>query len=421
MLTGLVLLAVGVALLGYVVTARQPATAGAPGRDRELKSFAAGALEPRSVPPTSNADDSPELDDALTLRLHSALGDAVLEPLPDAQALSAPPVAVPTPRWDPKVVVAYEDEAEESEGTSPQARILVTASGDTDRGQRRKANDDSLLVLPDHCLFAVADGMGGYAGGSVASSLAVEALKRAFEQNDFQAELRSASRIPRRGGELAGSIMQAHRAVYSAARANPDLCKMGTTLVAARFSPNKERVYIGHVGDSRCYRFRRGSLRQLTTDQTMSTVGLVGPHADDLLQAVGVTVDLSIDLIVDKPQAGDIYLLCSDGLNKMLSDRQIQEVLATQRDLEAAVYGLIELANDAGGRDNVTVVLVKVLDRTLHDIATVPSPPPEQRWSKMPTLSPTGSCGSDDETVVGRLPEDLTELEIDALTTRLRS
>ena len=82
---------------------------------------------------------------------------------------------------------------------------------------------------------------------------------------------------------------------------------------------------------------------------------------------IGVTGDLSIDLLVDKPLAGDIYLLCSDGLNKMVDNRQIQQVLATQRDLEAAVYGLIELANDAGGKDNVTVVLIKVLDRTLHD------------------------------------------------------
>ncbi|MEI9954458.1 MAG: protein phosphatase 2C domain-containing protein [Pseudomonadota bacterium] len=295
----------------------------------------------------------------------------------------------------------------------------MTASGDTDRGQQRKANDDSLLVLPDHCLFAVADGMGGYAGGSVASSLAVETLKQAFEQGAFLAPLRIAGPIPRRGSELASSIMQAHQAVTSAARASPEHCKMGTTLVAARFSPNKQRVYIGHVGDSRCYRFRRGSLRQLTADQTMSTVGLMGPHADDLLQAIGVTADLSIDLIVDKPQAGDIYLLCSDGLNKMVNDRQIREILANQRDLEAAVYGLIELANDAGGRDNVTVILVKVQDRGIHDIVTIPSPPPEQKgWSRLPNVAPTDSCGFDDETVVGQLPAELAALQLDPSTVK---
>jgi serine/threonine protein phosphatase PrpC len=361
------------------------------------------------------------MDDTLVMRVHSTLSDAVLDPLPEEIALAPISVEVAAPRADAKVVVAYEDEAEEEEATSPIARILVIASGDTDRGQRRRVNDDSLLVLPDHSLFAVADGMGGYAGGSVASGLAVEALKGAFDEQSFLSKLRSAGPIPRRGAELASSIMQAHQAVFRAAHATPELSKMGTTLVAARFSPNKQRVYIGHVGDSRCYRFRRGSLRQLTTDQTMGTVGLMGPHADDLLQAVGVTGDLSIDLIVDKPQAGDIYLLCSDGLNKMVSDLQIRHVLATHRDLEVAVYGLIELANDAGGKDNVTVILVKVLDRTLHDIATIPSPPAEQKgWTTLPNVSNTGSCGFDDATVVGSLPSAFAASKHDPATHKRR-
>ena len=421
MLTGLVLLAVGAALLGYVVTARQPAPVQAPSTASRQKSLApSAAAASTSVAPEAEVLDSSDTDETLVMRVHSVLGDAVLEPLPEIP-LPAEPAEVVVPRADPRVVVAYEDEAEAEEATSPLARILVTASGDTDRGQRRKANDDSLLVLEDHSLFAVADGMGGYAGGSVASALAVEALKQAFEHDSFVAELRSASPLPRRGGELASSIVQAHQAVFKAARANPEHGKMGTTLVAARFSPNKQRVYIGHVGDSRCYRFRRGSLRQLTTDQTMSTVGLRGPHADDLLQAIGVTADLSIDLIVDKPQAGDVYLLCSDGLNKMVSDRQIQQILATQRDLEAAVYGLIELANDAGGKDNVTVVLVKVLDRALHDIATIPSPPTDPKgWTKLPNVIPAESCSSEDETVVGQLPEGLAALQRD-LTKNKRS
>jgi len=395
MLIGILLLAVGVALLGYVVTARQPAPAAPQLTD-------SAQLDPDHAAPI-------DLNDAHVVRVHSALGDAVLAPFRDENPVPSAAVESVAPRSVPRVVVAYEDEADEEEGTSPQARILVTASGDSDRGRCRRANDDSLLIMPDHNLFAVADGMGGYAGGSVASSLAVEAIKQTFEQDAFVAELRSLGTVPRRGGELASSIMRAHQAVFSAARQNPDIGKMGTTLVAARFSPNKQRVYIGHVGDSRCYRFRRGSLRQLTTDQTMSTVGLKGPRADDLLQAVGVTADLSIDLIVDKPQAGDVYLLCSDGLNKMISDQQIQRTLASERDPEAAVYGLIELANDAGGMDNVTVVLVKVMDGTLHDIVTIPSPPPGPKgWTKLPNVAPTDDCGSDDETVVGQLPPGLT-------------
>jgi protein phosphatase len=413
MLIGLALLAIGVALLGYVVTARQPTPADGPSAFNKLKSSAPGPRVPHSGPAAVEPEEFGDMDETLVMRVHSSLSNAVLDPLSEQKILPATPVEVVPARSDAKVIVAYEEEAEEEERTSPQARILVTASGDTDRGQRRKANDDSLLVLPDHGLFAVADGMGGYAGGSVASCLAVEALKQAFEHDSFQAELRSASPIPRRGSELASSIMQAHQAVFNAARASQEHSKMGTTLVAARFSPNKQRVYIGHVGDSRCYRFRRGGLRQLTCDQTMGTIGLKGPHADDLLQAVGVTANLTIDLIVDKPQAGDIYLLCSDGLNKMVSDRQIQQTLANQRDLEAAVYGLIELANDAGGKDNVTVILVRVLDRALHDIVTIPSPPPEAKgWSKLPNLASDDSCGSNDETVVGQLPSELALLNV---------
>jgi len=420
MLIGLALLAVGAALLGYVVTTRQPAPP--PSRPKSL------APRPRSAPPAVAvavavaAEDTSDQDETLVMRVQSTLSDAVLAPISERNLLPAAPDQFPVPRSAPRVIVAYEEDADEEESTSPQARILVTAAGDTDRGQHRKNNDDSLLVLPDHCLFAVADGMGGYAGGSVASSLAVEAIQRAFEEDHFVAALRSKGPIPRRGGELASSIMQAHQAVYSAARATPKHSQMGTTLVAARFSPNKQRVYIGHVGDSRCYRLRRGSLRQLTTDQTMSTVGLVGPHADDLLQAVGVTEDLSIDLIVDKPQAGDIYLLCSDGLSKMLTDQQIQQAIAHQRDLEAAMYGLIEQANDAGGRDNVTVILIKVLDRAIHEIATIPSPPAEQKgWSKQPHVMPAESCGSDDETVVGQLPPELAALQLDPATAKHRS
>src|SRR6478609_8145180 len=154
------------------------------------------------------------------------------------------------------------------------------------------------------------------------------------------------------------------RAARAMALADRELSDMGTTLVAARFSPNKQRLYVGHVGDSRCYRLRRGNLRQLTTDHTMASLGMKGPRSNDLYQAIGVSPGLMIDLIVDKPQDDDVYLLCSDGLSKMLSDERVRDVLIENEDLETALYTLIEEANDRGGNDNVTVIIVKVLSRT---------------------------------------------------------
>jgi protein phosphatase len=302
---------------------------------------------------------------------------------------------------DSRVKVAYELEAEEDEITSPLARILISAKGDSDRGQKRRANEDSLLFMPERSLFAVADGMGGYRGGAIASSLAVETLRETFERERFVGELRSDKTIPKRGRELASGVLQANWAVFKTAKADPSLSRMGTTLVAARFSPNKQRVYIANVGDSRCYRLRRGKLRQLTTDQTMRLVGLQGDGANDLLQAIGVTSDLAIDLLVDKPRPDDIYLLCSDGLSKMVGDPEIEQLLARETDLEAAVYGLIELANDHGGKDNVTVVLIKVIERAVRAAGLG-----YQGWTKLPDHAVHDAAASDDVTVLGSVSCD---------------
>ncbi len=261
------------------------------------------------------------------------------------------------------VNVIYEEEADTEEITSPRARILVSAQGESDRGHRRQRNEDSLLVFPERSLFAVADGMGGYEGGQVASTLAVEVLRKAYERSIFQGKTVSETPVPRRGRELACAIQMANQAILRSAKKDPTLAHMGTTVLAARFSPNKQRVYIGHVGDSRCYRFRGRTLRQLTTDHTMRELGMRGPISAHLFQAVGISPTIQIDVVIDKPRPDDVYLLCSDGLSKMASDAQIRDILLGEVDLEAAVYTLIELANDQGGKDNVTVILVKILER----------------------------------------------------------
>jgi serine/threonine protein phosphatase PrpC len=263
----------------------------------------------------------------------------------------------------PQVFVLFQDNVQPEASPRAQARLSILACGDSDPGKKRTRNEDSFLLLPDHSLFAVADGMGGHRGGAVASSLAVSALRDAFEQTAFEGEVQSDTPMPPKGRELATALVRANSLVFQTAQEEPTLSEMGTTLVAARFSAEEQRVYVAHVGDSRCYRFRGSTLTQLTTDHTMRQFGIDGPRANDLFRVLGSDQNVSIDLLVDVPRREDIYLLCSDGLPKMVTKEQLEATLRVESDLETALYRLIELANDAGGRDNITVILLRVLEQ----------------------------------------------------------
>src|SRR4029078_6241709 len=129
-----------------------------------------------------------------------------------------------------------------------------------------------------------------------------------------------------------------------------------------RFSPNKQRVYIGHVGDSRAYRLRNKELVQLPTVHTRGSTGITGPLASHLLRAVGIGPAVKVDLIIGRPRPEDVYLLCSDGLTKMVTNEGIQQILLAEPTLDRAVEKLVERANASGGRDNITVILVQVKD-----------------------------------------------------------
>ncbi|MFI5299041.1 MAG: PP2C family protein-serine/threonine phosphatase [Polyangiales bacterium] len=242
--------------------------------------------------------------------------------------------------------------------TGPQALILVTAVGRTDAGRRRKHNEDSYLTLNDHSIFVIADGMGGYAAGEVASQLAVDVISEAFKTNTFTGDIDHSR--PARGDELCRAIAMSNTAILTQAQSNEAQHGMGTTVVSCRFSPNKQRVYIAHVGDSRCYRIRGGKIRQMTTDHTLGAAGITGPAAAKLSRAVGIGDVVEVDLTVDAPHAGDHYILCSDGLSKMIPDEMIRDLTLEAGDLDGAVQKLIEVANERGGRDNVTVILIRV-------------------------------------------------------------
>ena len=333
--------------------------------------------KPRAATPKRASTDDDD-DDAVEITLVRALPAELLkkpEPAPAAPPVEGAAAPVQPEEGEeeaserksrPSTTTAFypedEPEAAVDEPTQPATRFLVSACGQTDRGLSRKRNEDSLLMADEKGVFVVADGMGGYAGGKVASELAVATVREIFDAETFDAQLDVS--VPRRGAEIAWAVQKANSAIFARAQSEAELAQMGTTVVAARFSPNKQRAYVAHVGDSRAYRFRAGKLRRLTTDHTMRQLGFSGKGSEQLYRAVGIAPTVDVDLIIDKPRTDDVYLLCSDGLTKMARDEDIENILAENfDDPEAAAYCLIEVANDHGGKDNVTCIVVKVVER----------------------------------------------------------
>jgi protein phosphatase len=293
------------------------------------------------------------------------------EPAPDAPAKvseAAPPaptpaaakpvVTVPTPT-DTQLTKAPAEPVPEDDPTGPNALILVTAVGRTDPGLRRSHNEDAYAILEDKKLFVIADGMGKHAAGEVASKLAVDAITDAF-RSGVTVDPAVEPKVPQRAARLRAAILEANRKVLATAQDNDRYTGMGTTVVSAYFSPSNQRVYVAHVGDSRCYRLRDDELHQLTMDHTLGAAGITGKSSVLLSRAVGVEPNVDVDVLVESPHVGDIYLLCSDGLSRMVEDELIKATLKDTKDLEDATRILIAMANEQGGRDNITAILVRV-------------------------------------------------------------
>lgn len=259
----------------------------------------------------------------------------------------------------PTKKIVYDEDAATEEPTRSAALILVTAKAQTDKGLRRKRNEDSILALTEYGVFAVADGMGGYQGGEIASALAVKTIEAAFRSNQFAADPHEG--IPPRASELARAIQMANEAILEKAQTDPTLSGMGTTICAIRFAPNKKRLYVGHVGDSRLYRIRDGELRRMTSDHTMKDFGVSGPQGAHLSRAVGVWPTVAIDVVLGVPAPGDYYILCSDGLTKMVRDEEIARIAKDAADANALVEQLVHAANANGGKDNISVVAIHVV------------------------------------------------------------
>jgi|SRR5579884_182772 len=253
----------------------------------------------------------------------------------------------------------------------------------TDTGRQRRENEDSAIACAP--LFVVADGMGGARAGEVASRIAIEAFEHGLPDAGSSEE------------RLAELVREANRAIYDRAHREPELKGMGTTLTAAYL--DDAHVTIAHVGDSRAYLFRDGELRRLTQDHSL--VGeLVArgklteeqaaehPQRSIITRALGVEREVDVDTWTHPAHADDVLMLCSDGLTSMISEERIAEILAAQADLERAGAQLIEEANAAGGRDNITVVLCRLeevggdpaADRpTMAGLPAAPAPPARER------------------------------------------
>ncbi len=228
----------------------------------------------------------------------------------------------------------------------------------SDTGRQRNANEDSFFVRAP--IFVVADGMGGAQAGEVASKAAADAF-------DVDLSTAPAERV------LRETIAVANRTIHELARADPSRAGMGTTLTAAIVSAEREEVAIGHVGDSRAYRLRAGSLERLTRDHSlveeMRRKGqLTDAQAEDhpqrsiITRALGPEPEVEPDVQTVPASPGDVFLICSDGLTTMLADDRIAELLGGATSMEAAVRALVDEANRAGGRDNITALAFRLDD-----------------------------------------------------------
>ena len=245
--------------------------------------------------------------------------------------------------------------------------------GLTDPGRVRNQNEDSIAQVPEAGLVVVADGMGGHQAGEVASKLAVDVITRHIIGT--LAEAGTTGNGTFESKMIGDAIQLANRAIFELARQQQEYAGMGSTVVVAVFHGGK--LWVGHVGDSRLYRFRGGLLEQVTLDhsvvQELVSRGLV--TAEEARISVNknlVTRALGVDAVV-VPDVGeqalndeDIYLLCSDGLNDVLADGDIEMMLIEYgRNLEAAARRMVDIANERGGPDNISVILV----RANHDFA----------------------------------------------------
>ena len=253
-----------------------------------------------------------------------------------------------------------------------QAALEMEFGARSDTGRVRENNEDSFRLAPELNLFVLCDGMGGQASGEVASKLAAETIVAHCREAETNPELplvgEQIDGASKAANRLASAVQLANRAVHQAAKQNEAQTGMGATVVAVRFTD--ERMTIAHVGDSRAYRLRNGELELLTQDHSFIAEqvrhGLMTAEEASqsklqnvLLRALGIEPDVEVEISEELLMEGDAVLLCSDGLTHELSDEQIAAALCDAEEAQEAASRLVELANQAGGGDNITVIVLR--------------------------------------------------------------
>ena len=251
--------------------------------------------------------------------------------------------------------------------------MRIETGARTDLGRVRKNNEDCFQIEPGLNLFVLSDGMGGQAHGEVASALTVQTVVTHCQQGENSRSTpifgEPEPNVSEQTNRLTSAIRLANRKVFEAASATPDQQGMGATIVSAWI--NGQRLSLAHVGDSRVYLLRTGSLDQLTADHSLVAekvrIGAMTPQEADaselhsvLTRAVGTTPEVEVDTDEQILLGGDTLLLCSDGLTRMVTDPEIASTLLTSTSAQEAADRLIELANENGGVDNISVIVLRV-------------------------------------------------------------
>lgn len=241
----------------------------------------------------------------------------------------------------------------------------------TDVGRVRGNNEDTCQVWPDLKLFIISDGMGGQSHGEFASSIAGDSIAQYCAEYDISTHREKILRpdLTEKTNRLANAVRLANRKIYETALGNPTLRGMGATVVAAWLEGS--RLSLAHVGDSRAYLLRSGILQRLTSDHTLIAEqirsGLIKPEEahlskmqNVLIRALGVQEQVELDVEERTLSEGDVVLLCTDGLTRMVSDSEIANILTQSADPQISADNLVSLANEHGGEDNVSVIVVHI-------------------------------------------------------------